>query len=180
MDYEDIIRSNGLVPIRILGRGQYGCVYLVYGTEVKIIAVKIFQKEKFNPREFDAAFELNRKGLSNIFILRYISSNINWNIPLLKMEYANMQTLNIIAKQHQITLPSYTLRALMKQILEGIRVFHTSGLIHRDIKCDNILLHSPSGSGRVYVKISDFGFAKKDDQTGGQTYLKGTLPYMVY
>ncbi|KAA6377248.1 MAG: hypothetical protein EZS28_027226 [Streblomastix strix] len=51
----------------------------------------------------------------------------------------------------------------MKQILEGMRAFHSSGFIHRDIKCDNVLLHSPPGSGRVYIKISDFGFAKKED-----------------
>ncbi|KAA6396558.1 MAG: hypothetical protein EZS28_007910, partial [Streblomastix strix] len=48
---------------------------------------------------------------------------------------------------------------------EGMRVFHTSEQIHRDIKCDNILLHSPPRSGRVYVKITDFGFAKKEGQT---------------
>ncbi|KAA6374145.1 MAG: hypothetical protein EZS28_030328 [Streblomastix strix] len=77
------------------------------------------------------------------------------------MEYANMMTIDIIAKQSDISLPTYTLRALMKQILEGMRAFHSSGLVHRDIKCNNILLHSPPGSGRVHAKISDFGFAKK-------------------
>ncbi|KAA6357742.1 MAG: hypothetical protein EZS28_046731, partial [Streblomastix strix] len=95
------------------------------------------------------------------------------------MEYCNMLTLDVIAQQSDIPLPTYTLRALMKQILEGMRAFHSSGFIHRDIKCDNILLHSPPGSGRVYAKISDFGFAKKDNQIGGQTYLKGTVPYFA-
>ncbi|KAA6383102.1 MAG: putative Serine/threonine-protein kinase/endoribonuclease ire-1 [Streblomastix strix] len=94
------------------------------------------------------------------------------------MEYANMKTLDIIAKQPQIPLPSYTLRALMKQILQGMRAFHSVDLVHRDIKCDNILLHSPPGSGRVYAKISDFGFAKKVDFLNEQTYLAGTIPFM--
>ncbi|KAA6379112.1 MAG: putative protein kinase, partial [Streblomastix strix] len=94
------------------------------------------------------------------------------------MEFANMMTLDIIAKQQDIPLPTYTLRALMKQILEGMRAFHSSGLVHRDIKCDNILLHSPPGSGRVYVKISDFGFAKQVDLNNKQTYLAGTVPFM--
>ncbi|KAA6380010.1 MAG: putative protein kinase [Streblomastix strix] len=89
-----------------------------------------------------------------------------------------MMTLNIIAQQSQITLPSYTLRALMKQSLDGIRIFHDIGLVHRDIKCDNIFMHSPPGSGRVHVKISDFGFAKKVDLTNKQTYHAGTLPFM--
>ncbi|KAA6391438.1 MAG: hypothetical protein EZS28_013036 [Streblomastix strix] len=59
-----------------------------------------------------------------------------------------------------------------------MRVFHSSGLVHRDIKCDNILLHSPPGSGRVHAKISDFGFAKKVDLNNKQTYLDGTVPFM--
>ncbi|KAA6378080.1 MAG: hypothetical protein EZS28_026393, partial [Streblomastix strix] len=50
--------------------------------------------------------------------------------------------------------------------------------IHKDIKCDNILLHCPPGSGHVYAKISDFGFAKKEDANNEQTYIKGTIPYM--
>ncbi|KAA6379889.1 MAG: hypothetical protein EZS28_024583 [Streblomastix strix] len=92
--------------------------------------------------------------------------------------YFYQHTLDIIAKQPQIPLPSFTLRALMKQILEGMRAFHSADLVHRDIKCDNILLHSPPGSGRVYAKISDFGFAKKVDLNNEQTYLAGTIPFM--
>ncbi|KAA6392838.1 MAG: putative Hsp70 family protein with protein kinase domain [Streblomastix strix] len=90
-----------------------------------------------------------------------------------------MLTLSIITKQPQIPFPSYAVRALMKQILEGMRAFHASGFVHRDIKCDNILLHSPPGSGRVYVKISDFGFAKKEDTINVQTYIAGTIPFMA-
>ncbi|KAA6366243.1 MAG: hypothetical protein EZS28_038230, partial [Streblomastix strix] len=41
-----------------------------------------------------------------------------------------MNTMNLFAKQPQISLPSYILRALMKQILEGMRVFHMTGLVH--------------------------------------------------
>ncbi|KAA6385527.1 MAG: hypothetical protein EZS28_018945, partial [Streblomastix strix] len=81
---------------------------------------------------------------------------------------------------HKITLPPFILRALIKQILEGINVFHKIGFIHRDIKCDNILLHSPPGSGRVYAKISDFGFSMKDgDITKEHTYRDGTAYYMA-
>ncbi|KAA6397282.1 MAG: hypothetical protein EZS28_007188, partial [Streblomastix strix] len=47
-----------------------------------------------------------------------------------------------------------------------------------DIKCSNILLHSPPGSGIVYVKISDFGLAKKEEEDG-KTQFVGTLPHMA-
>ncbi|KAA6388902.1 MAG: hypothetical protein EZS28_015571 [Streblomastix strix] len=88
-----------------------------------------------------------------------------------------MQTLSIIAKQPHIPLPSYTLRALMKQILEGLKIFHAVGLVHRDIKCCNILLDNPPGSGLVHVKIADFGLAKVEDTADKKTY--GTLQHMA-
>ncbi|KAA6394168.1 MAG: putative Serine/threonine-protein kinase/endoribonuclease ire-1 [Streblomastix strix] len=93
------------------------------------------------------------------------------------MEYANMKTLNIIAKQPKISLPTFTLRALMKQILIGVQTFHQFGFIHRDIKCDNILLNSPPGSGRVHIKISDFGLLMKESQIMEKKQA-GTFLYM--
>ncbi|KAA6374464.1 MAG: putative serine/threonine protein kinase [Streblomastix strix] len=179
MDYEHFLRSNMLVPIRPLGQGAFGCVYLVYDLEFGIVAVKIFQKDKFDKREYETSFELYRKRKQNIYTTKFYKYNDDWKYPYIKMEYANMGTLNIIAQQRQIPLPSYLLRALMKQILEGMRMFHASGLVHRDIKCDNILLHSPPGSGRVYAQISDFGFAKYEDLIHEQTYHAGTIPYMA-
>ncbi|KAA6375835.1 MAG: hypothetical protein EZS28_028638 [Streblomastix strix] len=59
-----------------------------------------------------------------------------------------------------------------------IRELEAAEIINMDIKCDNILLHCPPGTGLVYAKISDFGFAKKEDSKHEQTYFAGTLPYM--
>ncbi|KAA6362143.1 MAG: putative CAMK family protein kinase, partial [Streblomastix strix] len=154
-------------------------VYLAYDLQEKFVAVKIFQKDKYDPGEINAGIELWKKRKDIIFVLRYIKFDEESVYPMLLMEYANMMTLDIIAKQPQIALPKYALRALMKQILEGIRSFHAAGLIHRDIKCSNILLHSPPGSGLVHAKISDFGFAKKEDLINEKSDSNaGTLPFM--
>ncbi|KAA6390586.1 MAG: putative serine/threonine protein kinase [Streblomastix strix] len=154
-----------------------GVVYEAYSLKDGIVAVKIFQKEKYDQREINVGIRIIKK-LNNLFLLKQLCY-VNWGeFPFLTMEYSNMKTLDIIAKQPQIHLISYALRALMKQILEGMRAFHSADLVHRDIKCDNILLHSPPGSGRVYAKISDFGFAKKVDLINKQTYLAGTIPFM--
>ncbi|KAA6398946.1 MAG: hypothetical protein EZS28_005528 [Streblomastix strix] len=112
MNFEITLRNHGYVPIRLLGKGAFGCVYLVYDYRQDfgnfIIAAKLIAPKNFNQREWETSMDL-----------------------------------------------------------------------FKDIKCDNILLHSPPGSGRVYVKISDFGFAKKEDLIHEQTYLAGTLPYMA-
>ncbi|KAA6381611.1 MAG: putative serine/threonine protein kinase [Streblomastix strix] len=179
MDYEDILRRERLVPIHPLGQGSFGGVFLVHHVELDFVAVKIIQKERFNQREFDAAQKLIKEKRLCPFILKYKKFAICRKCNLIIMEYANMKTLNIIAKQTQYSIPSYTLRALMKQILQGLCEFHNIGLIHRDIKCDNILLHSPPNSGRVYAKISDLGLAKNEDLIKEQNYTTGTLQYMA-
>ncbi|KAA6389992.1 MAG: putative CAMK family protein kinase [Streblomastix strix] len=171
MDFEYTLLKFGYMVKVLLA------VYETYSLNDGIIAVKIFQKEKYNEREIEIGIGILRE-LNNLFQLRQLKF-VNWGeFPFLIMEYANMKTLDIIAKQSQISFPSCALRALMKQILEGMRAFHSADLVHRDIKCDNILLHSPPGSGRVYSKISDFGFSKKVDLINGQTYLAGTIPFM--
>ena len=45
----------------------------------------------------------------------------------------------------------------MKQIFEGIHYLHSRGVIHRDIKLDNILLHGDKENGDI--KIADFGLS---------------------
>ncbi|KAA6366662.1 MAG: hypothetical protein EZS28_037811, partial [Streblomastix strix] len=58
----------------------------------------------------------------------------------------------------------------------GLRIIHAKGLVHRDIKGENLMMHCPPGSNRVIVKIADFGLVK-DQGALQQTMLmsaKGT------
>ncbi|KAA6362288.1 MAG: hypothetical protein EZS28_042185, partial [Streblomastix strix] len=76
------------------------------------------------------------------------------------LEYANMKNLQNLIQTNK-DLPPSIIRVIMKQLLEGLRLIHEKGLIHRDIKGENILLHSPPNSGKVIVKIADFGLVKQ-------------------
>ncbi|KAA6386491.1 MAG: hypothetical protein EZS28_017982 [Streblomastix strix] len=180
MDWENILRRFEFIPINKLGQGSFGCVYLAYHNDYGIIAVKIYEKEKYEENEIEAAIRIGSgsniggQEMKNIFMLRIIGSKVKDQYPKIITEYANMKTLEIIAQQIQLHLPTFTLRALMLQM----RV---------DIKLENILLHSPPGSGRVYAKISDYGFTqllgysmtKRRDVTNDPTQLKGSRPYMA-
>ncbi|KAA6360313.1 MAG: hypothetical protein EZS28_044160, partial [Streblomastix strix] len=115
----------------------------------------------------------------NPFVLKYIESFQTGDFAVILMEYANMGGLDsLIATNQDIPIP--LIRVIMKQIFEGLSLMHEQGLIHRDIKELNILLHSPLGSGRVILKITDFGLVKAQKNTDQSTMVSvaGTLPYL--
>jgi len=61
--------------------------------------------------------------------------------------------LGIIRKQTKLEVSQ--IKCILKQILEGIYFLHSNNVIHRDIKCANILM---SNSGEI--KLADFGLAR--------------------
>ncbi|KAA6366568.1 MAG: hypothetical protein EZS28_037905, partial [Streblomastix strix] len=65
------------------------------------------------------------------------------------------------------------------ETVEGVRLMHEKGIIHRfrDVKGQNILLHSPPGS---VLKIADFGLIKEQKQVEQSTLMTvaGTMPFM--
>eukprot|EP00612_Vaucheria_litorea_P006129 CAMPEP_0171471654 /NCGR_PEP_ID=MMETSP0946-20130122/832_1 /TAXON_ID=109269 /ORGANISM="Vaucheria litorea, Strain CCMP2940" /LENGTH=241 /DNA_ID=CAMNT_0012001183 /DNA_START=194 /DNA_END=919 /DNA_ORIENTATION=+ len=73
--------------------------------------------------------------------------------------------------------------ATIKQLLEGISYLHKNGVIHRDIKAENVLCFGSKASNKV--KLCDFGFAghleliKKEFLKAGNNDTFGTLHYMA-
>ncbi|KAA6401905.1 MAG: hypothetical protein EZS28_002572, partial [Streblomastix strix] len=126
--------------LRTLGKSSSSHVFQVQNDENGLVAAKVISPNK---------------EIVNPFILTYHSIETLDDNAVILMEYANMKNLDIlIGAKKDIPIP--IIRALMRQILEGLRLMHENGIIHENIKGQNILLHSPPGSGRVIVKIADF------------------------
>ncbi|KAA6372907.1 MAG: putative CAMK family protein kinase [Streblomastix strix] len=80
-------------------------------------------------------------------------------LVVILLDFANMKTLKDIIKANYDLSPG-TLRAIARQLFEGLRLIHEKGLVHRDIKGENLMMHCPPGSDRVILKIADFGLVK--------------------
>ena len=58
-------------------------------------------------------------------------------------------------------LPDSYVRVVLDQVLQALVAVHAAGVVHRDVKPGNLLLE-PTGTGRPWVRLGDFGIAVAD------------------
>lgn len=140
------------------GRGSFATVYVARDTENNhIYAVKVMHLELSNDGELLARFQREAHIHLNLIdphIVRIVDYGNDNQMYFIVMEYIDGQNL----KYHMITHgPMEPLRALnyTRQIVEGLETAYIQGVVHRDIKPQNILI-----SGKDVVKIVDFGLAR--------------------
>ena len=140
------------------GRGSFATVYVARDIENNhIYAVKVMHLELSNDGELLARFQREAHihlNLSDPHIVRIVDYGNDNQMYFIVMEYIDGQNL----KYHMITQgPMDPLRALnyTRQIAEGLDTAYKQGVVHRDIKPQNILIN-----GKDVVKIVDFGLAR--------------------
>ncbi len=140
------------------GRGSFATVYVARDTENNhIYAVKVMHIELSNDGDLLARFQREahiHMNLSDPHVVRIVDYGNDNSMHFIVMEYIDGQNL----KYHMITHgPMEPLRALnyTRQIAEGLETAYKQGVVHRDIKPQNILIN-----GKDVVKIVDFGLAR--------------------
>ncbi len=93
-------------------------------------------------------------------------------VAYLVMEFVAGRTLREVLREHGRLTPRHALR-LVDAVVEGLAAAHEAGLIHRDVKPENVLL-SDAGT----VKIADFGLARAVSASTGTATLVGTVAYL--
>ncbi|KAA6380897.1 MAG: putative Mitogen-activated protein kinase kinase kinase NPK1, partial [Streblomastix strix] len=154
----DIEEKEEFEGSEYIGQGAFGRVFLSYNKDIGLIAAKVMQSKVFDENEWDAAGRL-QQGEPIPFIVQFKSAKNFGEYVVILMEFANLKSLDNIIKKNYTLTPG-TLRAIAKQLFEGLRLIHEKGLVHRDIKGENLMMHCPPGSNRVIVKIADFGLVK--------------------
>jgi serine/threonine-protein kinase len=105
-------------------------------------------------------------------------------LPYLVMEYVQGRTLRELLTQRRRLNPVEAC-AILEQMLAAIAAAHRAGLVHRDVKPENVLVaEAPSGTSLVdaVVKVADFGLARAveasaEDPEAGQ--LMATVAYVA-
>jgi serine/threonine-protein kinase len=141
-----------------LGRGSFATVYVARDLENNhIYAVKVMHLELSNDGELQARFQREAHILLNLsdpHIVRIVDYGNDSNAPYIVMDYIDGQSL----KYYMITygqMDAVQTLNYIHQIVEGLDTAYKQGVVHRDIKPQNILINS-----KDVVKITDFGLAR--------------------
>ncbi len=156
-----------------LGVGGMGPVYRAEHTMMRRdLAIKVLLPELSGRDEFARRFEREADSASRLGHPNIISVTDFGRMPdgslFLAMEYLAGASLTSVISQGPVPQP----RALgiVRQMLRALDHAHAAGVIHRDLKPDNIMLVERDGHHDV-VKILDFGIAKVTEPLSGQQAL---------
>ncbi|KAL4733652.1 hypothetical protein BDV11DRAFT_77005 [Aspergillus similis] len=95
-------------------------------------------------------------------------------LPVAVVEFADRG--NLAQLQESMNLGPITRRRLAIDIGEGLDILHRCGIIHGDVKSENILIFSDPQKEYV-AKLSDFGFSVVGEATNAEVYVGGTRPW---
>ena len=164
--------------LRLLGQGGMGAVYLAHDRELdRKVALKVIRADMAaNPeilkrfkQELILARQITHRNVIRIFDLAQAE-----NIKFITMELVEGEDLQAVLRRKKKLDPAEAAN-IMAQVCRALEAAHGEGVIHRDLKPQNIMLDK---MGRVYVM--DFGIARSITASGmTQTgALIGTPDYM--
>lgn len=163
-----VLETHGYFLGEVIGMGSYATVKLATSSRhSSVVACKIISKvqapedylKKFLPREIEVV-----KGLRHPNLIRFLQAIETTHRVYIIMEYAkNGSLLETIRKERHIQEDKA--RKWFSQMVDAIDYCHKKTVVHRDIKCENLLLNDDYD-----IKLSDFGFARKHPGSADPKY----------
>ncbi|RNF01413.1 putative protein kinase [Trypanosoma conorhini] len=160
---------EGWRQMKIIGKGSYGAVYEALLVSGRTVCCKVIELGSLTDRE-----EMDKlrneislmKRLHHPNIVQYYGcqEDRSKNTLNIFMELVSGGSLNTFVKKFK-TIPLPTVRQWAYQIVCGVKYLHDCGIVHRDIKGDNVLV-SLDG----IIKVADFGCSKAIDDVCSKTH----------
>lgn len=176
-DNKELNRLSGRYEIiEQVGVGGMSYVYKAFDSKKKhIVAIKMLKEELAIDEEFVKKFKseaLACKDIKQENVITAYEVVDEGSMHYIVMEYIEGTTLNKYIKQKGKLSNEETI-SISIQVAKGIQAAHNKGIIHRDIKPQNIVIND---NGKV--KITDFGIARAITSTTKNISVIGTVHYI--
>ncbi|GIJ49849.1 serine/threonine protein kinase [Virgisporangium aliadipatigenens] len=173
-----------------VARGGMATVYTAVDERLeRQVALKIIHPAqasdpRFVDRFIDEASTIAR--LTHPNVVAVYDQGTHEGLPYLVMEYVRGRTLREVLADRRRLQPAEAL-AVLDQVLAAVAAAHRAGLVHRDVKPENILVaESPGGTVNAIidgvVKVADFGLARaveRSTEDAGSPQLLATAAYVA-
>ncbi|MFB0564711.1 MAG: protein kinase, partial [Candidatus Aminicenantaceae bacterium] len=164
--------------IEKLGAGGMGAVYRVEDTKIgQDIALKLIKPEIASDKKTIERFRNELKTtrmISHRNVCRMFDLSDAEGTPFITMEYVPGEDLkSFIRRSGRLDIPKAV--SIAKQVCEGLAEAHRLGVVHRDLKSNNVMIDKEGNS-----RIMDFGIARSLRAKGltGEGIIIGTPEYM--
>lgn len=153
---------------KVRGRGGMGVVFEGEHLELqKPVAIKVLVASYARDAEALARFEREARTAAKLGHANIVATldlgRLDTGEPFLVMEFvAGEDLVELVRAAGRGELPTERMLRVLDQIAAALDAIHEAGIVHRDIKAENVLLVAAPG-GREIVKVVDFGLATLAD-----------------
>lgn len=160
---------EGWRQVKIIGKGSFGAVYEALLVSGRTVCCKVIELGCLSDREEMQKLRNEIALMKRLYhpnIVQYYGcqeERVNNTLNIF-MELVSGGSLNTFVKKFK-TIPLPTVRQWTYQIVCGVKYLHDSGIVHRDIKGDNVLV-----SLEGIIKLADFGCSKAIDDVCSKTH----------
>jgi serine/threonine-protein kinase len=170
----------------LLARGGMSSVYRGLDTRLdRRVAIKVMDARFADDRAFVDRFEREARSAAKIHHPNVVAvhdqgvdRSSNGDLVYLVMELVDGGTLrDLINERGALDVP--TTLAIMEAVLAALAAAHRAGLVHRDVKPENVLV-GQGGEGGSTVKVGDFGLVRAVHSAGttSASVILGTVAYL--
>ncbi|MEU7140683.1 Stk1 family PASTA domain-containing Ser/Thr kinase [Nocardia sp. NPDC046473] len=161
-----------------IARGGMSMVFRGVDTRLdRPVAIKVMDPKFAGDPQFLSRFEFEARAVAKLkhsSLVAVYDQGVDGEYPFLIMELVEGGTLRELLRERG-PMPPHAVRAVAEPVLAAIGVAHSAGLVHRDVKPENVLI---SDNGEV--KIADFGLVRAvaAANTTSASVILGTAAYL--
>ncbi|MGK2880986.1 MAG: protein kinase domain-containing protein [Mycobacterium sp.] len=162
----------------VIATGGMSTVYRGLDTRLdRPVAVKVMDSRYAGDQQFLTRFQREARAVARLRdpgLIAVYDQGVDGYQPFLVMELVEGGTLRELLVERG-PMPPHAVAAVLRPVLGGLAVAHRAGLVHRDVKPENVLI-----SDEGEVKIADFGLVRAVAEAGitSTSVILGTAAYL--